>query len=79
MSQSVTLELDDETLQALDRLGHRTERSRIEIISHAVRDYLRLQEWQLAKIQAGIEAADREDFVSEEEIERIVLKYSTRA
>jgi predicted transcriptional regulator len=77
MSQSVTLDLDDEILRALDRLAHRTDRSRIEIISHAVRDYVELQEWQLAKIQEGIAAADRGDFVGEEEIERIVRKYST--
>jgi predicted transcriptional regulator len=79
MSQSVTLELDDETLQALDHLANRTERSRTEIISDAVRGYIEVQEWQLAKIQAGIAAADRGDFVSEEEIERIVQKYSARA
>jgi predicted transcriptional regulator len=79
MSQSVTLELDDETLQALDHLANRTERSRTEIISDAVRGYIEVQEWQLAKIQAGIAAADRGDFVSEEEIERIEQKYSARA
>lgn len=78
MTQSVTLELDDETLQAVDRLAVRTECSRIEIISRAVQDYVELEGWQLAKIQAGIAAADHGDFVSEEEIERIAEKYSSR-
>jgi predicted transcriptional regulator len=78
MSQSITLELDDETLQALDRLADRTELSRIDIVSHALRDYLQLQDWQLAKVQTGIEAADRGDFVREQEIDQIIQKYSSR-
>ena len=77
MPQSVTFEIDDETLQALDRLAVCTERSRIDVISRAVQDYVELQEWQLAKIQAGIAAADCGDFASDEEIERIAEKYST--
>jgi predicted transcriptional regulator len=78
MSQSITLELDDETLQALDRLADRTELSRIDIVSHALRDYLQLQDWQPAKVQTGIEAADRGDFVREQEIDQIIQKYSSR-
>ncbi len=59
MSRSVTIELDDESLQALDRLARRTERSRDDIIGQAVQDYLDLQAWQINKIEAGIAAAER--------------------
>ena len=78
MSRSVTLELDDEAVQTLDRLAERTSRSRADLIVEAVQDYLDLQTWQMAKIAAGIAAADRGEFAGDEEIERIAAKYSTR-
>ena len=76
MSRSVTVELDDKSLQALDRLARRTERSRDDIIGQAVQDYLDLQAWQIDRIRAGIAAAERGDFASEEEVARIAEKYS---
>ncbi len=79
MPRSVTFELDDETLQTLDRLAERTQRSRDDLVSEAVHDYLALQDWQIDKIRAGIAAAERGDFASEEELARIVEKYSTPA
>ena len=68
MPRSVTFELDDKTLQTLDRLAQRTERSRDNLISQAVQDYLALHSWQIDKIRAGIAAAERGDFADEEEI-----------
>jgi len=75
----VTFELDDEILRTLDRLAERTERSRDDLISQAVQDYLALHSWQIDKIKAGIAAAERGDFADEQEIARIVEKYSTPA
>ena len=77
MPRSVTFELDDESLQTLDRLAERTQRSRDDLVSEAVHDYLALQDWQIDKIRAGIAAAERGDFAGEDEIARIVEKYST--
>jgi predicted transcriptional regulator len=79
MSRSVTVELDDESLQALDQLARRTERSRDDIIGQAVQNFLDLQAWQIDKIEAGIAAAERGDFATEVEIARIAEKYSTPA
>jgi predicted transcriptional regulator len=76
MSLSVTIDLDEEVVHSLDRLAARTERSRDDLLNEALQDYLRLQEWQLGKITVGIEAADRGDFVGDDEIARIAEKYS---
>ncbi len=76
MSEIVTIELEHETRRALDRLAQRTNRSVDDLVNRAVRDYLELQEWQLRKIEAGIAAADRCEFVTEEELARILGKYS---
>lgn len=79
MAQPVTFDLDDATLQKLDRVAQRSERTRAEIVSQAVQDYVNLQAWQIEKIEAGLAAAEQGDFASEEEIARIAEKYSAPA
>ena len=76
MPQIVTIELEDKTRQALDRLAQETNRSVDDLLNQAVRDYLEVQEWQRRKIEAGIAAAERGEFATEEELARIVGKYS---
>ena len=76
MPKSVTVDFDDAVLEALDRAAEQCGRSRADIITEAVRDYLEIQRWQTEKIKAGLAAADRGDFASDEEIERIVGKYA---
>jgi len=76
MPKSVTVDFDEVVLEALDRTAEHHGRTRADIIAEAVGDYLETQRWQIEKIEAGLAAADRGDFVSEEEIERIVGKYA---
>ena len=78
MPKSVTVDLDEPVLEALDRVAEHSARTRSDIIAEVVRDYLETQRWQIEKIEAGIAAADRGDFASENEIERIVDKYATQ-
>ena len=77
MPKSVMVDLDEPVLEALDRAAECSARSRADIIAEAVRDYLETRRWQIEKIEAGIAAADRGDFATEDEIERIVSKYAT--
>jgi len=79
MSDTLTIQLDDMTLSALDRLAEQTERSRTSLISQAVQDYVALNAWQLRKTEAGIEAADRGDFASEADLARVRAKFASRA
>ena len=75
MPAAFTVRLDEDTLTALDRLAERTERSRNWLVSRAVEDYVLLNEWQIAKIEEGITDADRGDFASDEEMNRIRRKF----
>ena len=59
MSEPVTLRLDSATRKRLERLAKATERSRAALAADAVRQYLDLNEWQIAAIQAGVREADR--------------------
>jgi predicted transcriptional regulator len=78
MSETLSIELEDEVRRALDRLVQQSARSVDDIVNQAVRDYLDVQQWQQRKIEAGIAAADRGEFATEDEIARIAAKYSKR-
>jgi predicted transcriptional regulator len=59
MSEPVTLRLDSRTRRRLDKLAKATERSRAALAADAVRQYLDLNEWQIAAIEAGVREANR--------------------
>lgn len=58
MSDPVTLRLDPDTRKRLDKLAQATERSRAALAADAVRQYLDLNEWQIAAIEAGVKEAN---------------------
>jgi predicted transcriptional regulator len=76
MSAAFTVRLDETTLGALDRLAEKTERSRNWLVAKAIEDYIALNAWQVGKIEAGIAAADRGDFSSDDELARIRKKFA---
>lgn len=78
MSSAFTVRLDESTLDALDQLAEKTERSRNWLVVKAVEDYVALNAWQIEKIEAGIAAADRGDFASDAELARVKKKFSMR-
>lgn len=63
MSEPVTLRLDAATRKRLDKLARATERSRAALAAEAVRQYVELNEWQIAAIQEGVREADLGQFV----------------
>jgi predicted transcriptional regulator len=78
MSAAFTLRLGEATLQALDRLAEKTDRSRSWLAVKAIEDYVALNAWQIAKIEAGIAAADRDEFADDDHVARVVGKYSAQ-
>jgi predicted transcriptional regulator len=78
VTAAFTLRLSEETLEALDRLAEKTERSRSWLATKAIEDYVALNAWQIGKIEAGIAAADRRDFASDEDVARVAGKYSAK-
>jgi len=68
MTAPFTVRLEEETLSALDTLAEKTERSRNWLVARAIESYVSLNAWQVAKIEEGIAAADRGDFVTDEEM-----------
>jgi predicted transcriptional regulator len=79
MPAPFTVRLDESTLNALDHLAKKTERSRNWLVSRAVEDFVALNAWQLDKIEAGIKAADHGAFASDEEVARVRAKFAPKA
>lgn len=78
MAAAFTIRLDETTLGALDKLAEQTERSRNWLVAKAIEDFVALNAWQIAKIEAGIAAADRGDFVSDDELARVREKFAQK-
>jgi predicted transcriptional regulator len=70
-----SLHADPALLRRLEALMARTQMSRDEIVNEALRGYLDWQEDFVRRVQEGIEAADRGEFASEEDVERVFNKY----
>lgn len=69
MSDPVTLRLDPETRKRLDKLAKATERSRASLAADAVREYLDLNEWQIAAINAGVKEANQGRLIDHAELQ----------
>jgi predicted transcriptional regulator len=78
MTAAFTLRIDGATLEALDRLAEKTDRSRSWLAARAIEEYIALNAWQMAKTEAGIVAADSGDFADEDDVARVLGKYSAQ-
>ena len=61
MSTTMTIRLDKEVKERLDRLAAATERSKSYLAAEAVRAYVETNEWQIAEIRAALKEADAGD------------------
>jgi RHH-type transcriptional regulator, rel operon repressor / antitoxin RelB len=63
MSDPVALRLDPDMRKRLDQLAQATERSRSALAAEAVKQFVELNEWQIAAIQEGVKQADSGRFI----------------
>jgi predicted transcriptional regulator len=68
---NVTCRLDSDAVAFLDTLGANLDRDRSYLIKEAVAQYIKLHAWQIEEIEKAIEEADRGEFASDEEVERM--------
>lgn len=80
MSSSVlTLRLDDELKERLEKLAHSTRRSRSFLAAEAIREYVAVNEWQIGEIHKALKEAAQEDFASEREVQKVLSKWTKNA
>jgi predicted transcriptional regulator len=70
-----TIRTSPETMQRLDQLAAQVDRSRNYLANQALEEFLELRAWQIEKVQAGIAAAERGEFVPDQEMEGIFDQY----
>jgi predicted transcriptional regulator len=69
----------DLTLKSrLAALADATHRDESALVGEAIAYFLDVQDWQRARIEKGIAAAERGEFVTPEEVERVFTKYQPR-
>lgn len=75
MSATMTLRLDDDLKQRLDRLAKATQRTRSFLAAEAIREFVDLNEWQIGEIAEAIAEADCEEVVGDGEVARVLGKW----
>lgn len=79
MSITMTIRLDDEVKERLERLAESTHRSKSFLAAEAIREYVASNEWQVAEIQAALNEADAGDFATDQELASIAKKWKANA
>ena len=75
MSATMTLRLDDDLNQRLDRLSKATRRTKSSLAAEAIREFVDLNEWQIGEIEEAVAEADREGFASEKQVTGVLGKW----
>lgn len=76
MTISVTLNLDENAIGALDRLAASSGSTRDALASLALEAYAEDQAWQIERIETGLAAADQNRFASDDEVQRVKAKFA---
>lgn len=79
MSTTMTIRLEPELKQRLDRLAEATQRSKSFLAAEALRDFVELNEWQIGEIKNAIKEADNGDFASDQSVKKTLAKWGVDA
>lgn len=79
MSATMTIRLEPALKRRLEQLAESTQRSRSFLAVQAIREFVDLNEWQIAEIRSAIAEADRDDFASEERLKDVLGKWGADA
>jgi RHH-type transcriptional regulator, rel operon repressor / antitoxin RelB len=78
-STTLTLRLDPKLRKRLERLAKTARTTKSHLAAEAIRDFVDLQEWQVAEIRKGVGEADRGDFAPPSRVNSIFRKWKQRA
>ena len=75
MSTTLTIRLDEEVKDRLDRLADSTQRSKSYLAAEAIREFVGRNEWQVAQTRAALREADAGDFATDDEVAALARKW----
>ncbi len=67
-SSTMTVRLDRDIKTRLEQLARATQQSKSFLAAEAIRDYVELNEWQIAETESAIQEAECGDFASDSEV-----------
>ena len=67
-SESITIHIPSAMKERLEALAEALDRSKADLAARAIEAFVEDQEWQLKAIQEGLEAADRGEFASDDQV-----------
>lgn len=79
MSTTMTIRLEPELKLRLDQLAEATNRSKSFLAAEALREFVELNEWQIAEIKAALKEADEGDFASDKDVQSTFNKWEVDA
>jgi predicted transcriptional regulator len=79
MSTTMTIRLEPDVKERLDRLAAATDRSKSFLAAEAVRAYVENNEWQIEEVRAALEEANAEDFATDKEVAKLARKWKVNA
>ncbi|WP_442756329.1 CopG family ribbon-helix-helix protein [Methylocystis sp. JAN1] len=65
-------------MSKLDLLAKKLDRSPALVATQAIEDFVRLEEWRVREIEAGLADAEAGDFASPEDVARIMARFAAR-
>ena len=71
---AVTVRLEPELRECLDGLAKSQRRSRSFVTTEAIREDVKVNEWQIEETRKALAEADRGEFASPSEVRRVVKK-----
>ena len=79
MSTTMTIRLEGEVRDRLDRLAEATQRSKSFLAAEAIRAFVETNEWQIREIRAALREADAGDFASDKNVAALSRKWKVGA
>lgn len=68
LSSTLTIRVNQKMKEQLEVVAQNQQRSKSFVASEAIASYLALQEWQDARVRSAIDAADRGEGISTDEM-----------
>ena len=78
-STTITVRLEGEVKDRLDRLADSTQRSKSFLASEAIREFVENNEWQIAETRGALKEAGAGDFASDSDVEKFRKKWKLDA
>jgi RHH-type transcriptional regulator, rel operon repressor / antitoxin RelB len=76
---TLSLRIDPALKKRLDKLAEATNRSKSYLAEEAIKNFVSVNEWQIAEIKKAIKEADEGNFASDAEVKRVFNKLKKRA